>query len=48
MDLRPYQEDAADFIWKNGRVLIALPPGAGKTAIVSSGLPQGRKLIVAP
>jgi non-specific serine/threonine protein kinase len=45
MQLREYQEDAVQFVAKrDGRALIALPPGAGKTAIVSSWLPDHNKL----
>lgn len=46
--LRPYQQDAVDTIQREGRLLLALPPGAGKTAIVAAALGEGRKLIVAP
>lgn len=53
MQLRPYQVDAVRFLAVRGRSLLALPPGAGKTAIVSSVLANDRTpglavLIVCP
>ena len=53
--LRPYQDDAADFIFERDRSLILAPVGAGKTAITLTAmrdmLHQGvarRFLVVAP
>jgi SNF2 family DNA or RNA helicase len=49
--LRQYQKDAVQFIAKrHGRALVALPPGAGKTAIVSSWIAgsTGPILVIAP
>jgi SNF2 family DNA or RNA helicase len=48
MELRPYQADAVRFLTERRRALLALPPGAGKTAIVAKALPAGRCLIVCP
>ena len=33
MKLRPYQEDAADFLYAHDRALILAKVGAGKTAL---------------
>jgi SNF2 family DNA or RNA helicase len=53
--LRPYQEDAADFLYENDRAMILAPVGAGKTAITLTAmkamLDDGhvkRWLVVAP
>lgn len=51
MQLRTYQADAVEFLDQQQRMLLALPPGAGKTAIVSSWLREvdaARILVVAP
>jgi SNF2 family DNA or RNA helicase len=55
MELRPYQEEAADFLFERDRAMILAPVGAGKTAItltamdamVASGHVK-RWLVVAP
>lgn len=55
MQLRPYQEDAADFLYERDRAMILAPVGAGKTAItltamadaIISGLVK-RWLVAAP
>ncbi len=47
--LRQYQVDAVRFLSEQKRALLALPPGAGKTAVVATALPgTARPLIVAP
>ena len=53
--LRPYQNDAADFLYENDRAMILAPVGAGKTAITLTAmkamLDDGhvkRWLVVAP
>ncbi len=33
MQLRPYQDEAADFLYERDRAMILAPVGAGKTAI---------------
>ena len=57
MNLRPYQEQAADFLYEHDRAMILAPVGAGKTAITvtamddmwrSGELGSGRWLVVAP
>ena len=55
MKLRPYQEDAADFLYERDRAMILAPVGAGKTAITLTAmqamLDDGhvkRWLVVAP
>ena len=55
MNLRPYQEDAADFIYERDRSLILAPVGAGKTAITLTAMRDllrdgvaRRFLVVAP
>ena len=55
MTLRPYQEDAADFLYSQKRAMILAPVGAGKTAIallaMRDALRDGvvkRFLVVAP
>ena len=55
LQLRPYQDQAADFLYERDRAMILAPVGAGKTAItltamadmVDQGLVQ-RWLVVAP
>ena len=55
MNLRPYQEDAADFLYEHDRAMVLAPVGAGKTAItltamraaLADGLAQ-RFLVLAP
>ena len=55
MNLRPYQEEAADFLYEHDKAMVLAPVGAGKTAttltamqdlIVQEGV--GRFLVVAP
>ena len=57
MNLRPYQETAADFLYEHDRAMILAPVGAGKTAITITAmddmwqrgvLGNGRWLVVAP
>jgi SNF2 family DNA or RNA helicase len=55
MNLRPYQEEAADFLYEHDRAMILAPVGAGKTAITLTAmydmLYEGhvkRWLVVAP
>ena len=55
MKLRPYQDDAADFLYERDRAMILAPVGAGKTAITLTAmqamLDDGRVkrwLVVAP
>jgi SNF2 family DNA or RNA helicase len=36
--LRPYQDDAADFLYENDRAMILAPVGAGKTAITLTAM----------
>lgn len=38
MKLRPYQEDAADFLYERDRAMILAPVGAGKTAITLTAM----------
>ena len=38
MNLRPYQEQAADFLFANDRAMILAPVGAGKTAITLTAM----------
>ena len=38
MELRPYQETAADFLFENDRAMILAPVGAGKTAITLTAM----------
>lgn len=48
-ELRPYQAEAVEFIRTRRRVLLALPPGAGKTATVVNALASTPSvLVVAP
>lgn len=55
--LRPYQEDAADFLYERDRAMILAPVGAGKTAITLTAMAalmkdghmgNGMWLVVAP
>jgi hypothetical protein len=53
--LRPYQEQAADFLYEHDRAMILAPVGAGKTAITLAALQDmvfdcvvSRVLVVAP
>ena len=55
MKLRPYQDEAADFLFANDRAMVLAPVGAGKTAITLTAmaemLAQGhvkRFLVLAP
>lgn len=55
MKLRPYQDEAADFLFANDRAMVLAPVGAGKTAITLTAmqamLDQGivkRFLVLAP
>ena len=55
MKLRPYQEEAADFLFANDRAMMLAPVGAGKTATtlvaMQSMLADGyakRFLVLAP
>ena len=38
MQLRPYQEDAADFLFERDRAMVLAPMGAGKTAITLTAM----------
>jgi SNF2 family DNA or RNA helicase len=38
MNLRPYQEQAVDFLYENDRAMILAPVGAGKTAIALTAM----------
>jgi len=53
--LRPYQDEAADFLFERDRAMILAPVGAGKTAITLTAMADmidqgfaGRWLVVAP
>lgn len=55
MKLRPYQEEAADFLYEHDRAMILAPVGAGKTAITLTAMRDavmdgiaGRFLVLAP
>jgi len=55
MDLRPYQHEAADFLFARDRALILAPVGAGKTAITLTAMTEmlangfvDRWLVLAP
>lgn len=55
MELRPYQEDAADFLYERDRAMVLAPVGAGKTAITLTAIRDliadgviKRVLVVAP
>ena len=36
--LRPYQDEAADFLYERDRAMILAPVGAGKTAITLTAM----------
>jgi len=38
MNLRPYQDEAADFLYANDRAMVLAPVGAGKTAITLTAM----------
>lgn len=40
LSLRPYQEDAADFLYEHDRAMILAPVGAGKTALTLTAMNQ--------
>jgi hypothetical protein len=48
--LRPYQEQAADFLYEHDRAMILAPVGAGKTAITLTAMSgmAARWLVIAP
>ena len=53
--LRPYQEDAADFLYERDRAMVLAPVGAGKTAITLTAMEEAldqhvvkRWLVLAP
>ena len=49
MNLRPYQETAADFLYGRDRAMILAPVGAGKTCITLTAMQGlGKFLVVAP
>jgi len=55
MKLRPYQDEAADFLYERDRAMILAPVGAGKTAITLTAMQDmlfneevGRFLVLAP
>lgn len=55
MELRPYQEDAADFLFEHDRAMVLAPVGAGKTALTLTAMRDmvregvvKRWLVVAP
>ena len=55
MKLRPYQEDAATFLFERDRAMVLAPVGAGKTAITLTALREmiwqgycDRALVLAP
>jgi SNF2 family DNA or RNA helicase len=55
MNLRPYQEQAADFLYEHDRAMILAPVGAGKTAITLTAMQDimrdgyaSRFLVLAP
>ena len=55
MKLRPYQDEAADFLFARDRAMILAPVGAGKTAITLTAMTEmlingfvGRWLVLAP
>jgi len=55
MELRPYQNDAADFIYEHDRAMVLAPVGAGKTAITLTAMKDAlndgvvkRWLVLAP
>jgi len=38
LKLRPYQDEAADFLYERDRAMILAPVGAGKTAITLTAM----------
>lgn len=40
LNLRPYQDEAADFLFENDRAMILAPVGAGKTAITLTAMTE--------
>ena len=55
LKLRPYQEDAADFLYERDRAMVLAPVGAGKTAITLTAMKEAlhhgwvrRWLVLAP
>ena len=55
LGLRPYQADAADFLYANDRAMVLAPVGAGKTALTLTAMRDAlrdgvvkRWLVVAP
>ena len=40
MKLRPYQDEAADFLFANDRAMVLAPVGAGKTAITLTAMAE--------
>jgi superfamily II DNA or RNA helicase len=55
MVLRPYQNDAANFLYESDRAMILAPVGAGKTAITLTAMKDAlndkivrRFLVLAP
>jgi SNF2 family DNA or RNA helicase len=55
LQLRPYQETAADFLYEHDRAMVLAPVGAGKTAITLTAMQDmvreghvGRWLVLAP
>ena len=38
MNLRPYQETGADFLYEHDRAMILAPMGAGKTALTLTAM----------
>ena len=43
MELRPYQNEAADFIYEHDRAMVLAPVGAGKTAITLTAMHDALK-----
>ena len=41
--LRPYQSEAADFIYEHDRAMVLAPVGAGKTAITLTAMHDALK-----
>jgi SNF2 family DNA or RNA helicase len=55
LSLRPYQDEAATFLYERDRAMVLAPVGAGKTAVALTALQElitregiGRALVVAP
>ena len=55
LSLRPYQEQAADFLYEHDRAMVLAPVGAGKTALTLTAMRDAvqdgvvkRWLVVAP